>query len=289
MKPNLFLVAAPRSGSTQLAHWLNSHDDVSLSPVKEPNFFSHHLFQDQLSELKKLNDVDPRYPVTGRPGRKQFAVFGDQTAYDALYDGIGTKWRLDASTSYLSTAGTAEKVAAYNQEAFVIVLTREPVARAVSHYHLARRTGRSSASLAWELAAELGGLTPKSKQFLVRPSLYKNGIAEFDQHFGPDQLMYLTFENLITDPVLALLEIARFLNIDELGFDLSVCAQNKSAEPRFEKLNATLEGSGLKTVLRRHLPHWAKPVAKSIWFSSKVASISDDEITNLSEAIWKAD
>ena len=32
--PNLFLVAAPRTGSTQLAHWLASHPDVSLSLVK---------------------------------------------------------------------------------------------------------------------------------------------------------------------------------------------------------------------------------------------------------------
>ena len=37
--PNLFLIAAPRAGSTQLAYWMDSHPDISLSRVKEPNYF----------------------------------------------------------------------------------------------------------------------------------------------------------------------------------------------------------------------------------------------------------
>jgi hypothetical protein len=142
--------------------------------------------------------------------------------------------------------------------------------------------------LAWELAAELGGLTPKSQQFLVRPSLYQRGFDEFSQYFWANQVTHVTFEEMIADPKQILTDIASFLNIDDRGFNLTVRAQNKSAKPRFEKLNSTLENSGAKTLLRRHLPHWVKPIAKSIWFSNDVAPISDSEMTNLSEAIWQA-
>lgn len=137
-------------------------------------------------------------------------------------------------------------------------------------------------------SGRVGGLTPKSRQFLVRPSLYQRVFDEFSQYFQANQVTHVTFEEVIVDPKQILTKIAFLLSIDDCGFDLNICAQNKSANPRFEKFNSTLENSSAKTLLRRHLPHWVKPVAKSIWFSNDVAPISDAEMTNLSEAIWQA-
>ena len=39
MKVNTFIVGAPKAGTTSLHHYLNQHTDVSMSSVKEPNFF----------------------------------------------------------------------------------------------------------------------------------------------------------------------------------------------------------------------------------------------------------
>ena len=57
--PNLFLIAAPRAGSTQLAYWMDSHPDISLSRVKEPNYFSAHEFKPDYVRSSHLNDVNP--------------------------------------------------------------------------------------------------------------------------------------------------------------------------------------------------------------------------------------
>lgn len=44
-KPNLFLIGAPRTGTTALATWLSSRQDVWFSPVKEPGFFCPDFYR----------------------------------------------------------------------------------------------------------------------------------------------------------------------------------------------------------------------------------------------------
>lgn len=39
-RPELFLLGAPKCGTTTLYEWLNSHDDVFMPSVKEPHFYS---------------------------------------------------------------------------------------------------------------------------------------------------------------------------------------------------------------------------------------------------------
>ena len=38
--PDFIIVGAMKSGSTSLHNYLNSHKDVSMSTIKEPNYFS---------------------------------------------------------------------------------------------------------------------------------------------------------------------------------------------------------------------------------------------------------
>lgn len=158
--PSLFLMAAPRAGSTQLARWLSSHPDIALTPVKEPTHFAAHDFPEAYVRATHLNDVDPaRY----RPGRTaQFAVFRDRADYLRLFDGLTERWRCDASTSYLACPEAPAAIRAACPAARVITLTRAPLDRALSHYGLAWRTGRTRLPLGAELDAELAGRDRKS-------------------------------------------------------------------------------------------------------------------------------
>lgn len=51
IKPNFFIVGAPKCGTTSLAHWLAGHPQVFMSPVKEPHFFNTD-YQRYLNSLK---------------------------------------------------------------------------------------------------------------------------------------------------------------------------------------------------------------------------------------------
>ncbi len=265
MRPNLFLLAAPRAGSTQLAHWLASHPDIGLPPVKEPNFFSSHEFCPSHVAREGLNDVPPDGPLPPRHPA-QFAVFRRAQDYSRLYQGMHMRWRLDASTSYLACPEAPSAIAAALPGARALVLTRDPVERALSHYRLALRSGRTRRPLLQELADEVAGRTPLSARFLLRPSRQKAGVTRVRAAF-PDRHLILTFEDLIAEPAPQLARIAAFLDVDPAGFDLGVSARNTGVAPRFARLNHLLHRTGLRTPLRRALPPALKPALKRLVFT----------------------
>ena len=286
-RPNLFLMAAPRSGSTQLAQWLNSHPDITLSAVKEPNHFSADEFDPDYVAASHLNDVDPAAFVRKRHQKPaQFAVFRNRADYEALFEQMRTPWRMEASTSYLSCPDAPDLIHEYAPKARLIILTRNPLQRALSHYRLACRTGRVQASLPETLEAELTGETPLAARFLLRPSRTDGGIKRIKALFLPEQCLFLEFETMIQHPNAALSQLANWLDINPSHFDTTVEARNAGVLPRFARLNAILEKSGAKTTLRRTLPTFVKPVLKRLWFDrNRQIVIPASDIQALSAAL----
>ena len=45
MLPNLFIVGAPKAGTTSLYYYLKQHEDINMSEIKEPNFFSNEFIK----------------------------------------------------------------------------------------------------------------------------------------------------------------------------------------------------------------------------------------------------
>lgn len=272
--PNLFLFAAPRAGSTQLARWLDSHPDIALSHVKEPNHFSAQDFPPDYVSRTHLDDVPP----TGPPPRPaQFSVFRDRAAYERLFAPLATRWRLDASTSYLACPEAPAAIAQACPDARIILLTRDPVDRALSHYRLARRTGRTRATLAHEVTAELSGVQPPGARYLIRPSRQSQGADRVRRAFSDSSILAVTFETMIADPFATLARIATFLDLPT-NFDLTVSARNAGTEPRFSRLNALALNSGAKTMMRRVLPASVKPLLKRLWFEDRQAPIPQADI-----------
>ncbi len=266
--PNLFLIAAPRAGSTQLARWLDSHPEIALSPVKEPNHFSAHEFPPDYVARHHLDDVDPSRYLRGRRRRAvQFAIFREAQQYRALFAELQTRWRCDASTTYLACPEAPAAIRrACGPGARAITLTRDPVARAISHYRLAVRTGRWRGTLTEALAREMSPASPLPERFLLRPSRQAEGVARVRQAFGPLCHLALTFEEMTSDPRATLARVAAFLDVDPRGFDLSREARNASVAPRFPRLNAWAQRSGLKTALRRNIPVPLKTWLKRLYF-----------------------
>lgn len=279
--PNLFLIAAPRAGSTQLARWLDSHPDISLSGVKEPNHFSAHEFPPDYVRQTHLNDVPP----VGPPARPaQFAIFRDRTAYQRLFAPLTIRWRLDASTTYLACPEAPAAIRKACPDARIILLTRDPLERALSHYRLALRTGRTRASLAQEIEAELSGKRPIAAHYLLRPSRQSDGVARVRASFPPDHILHLTFAELTRTPKAALSRIAAFLDVSD-QFDMAINARNASAQPRFPFLNTLFLNTGAKTFVRRVLPTAWRPFARQLWFRDRKGDIPVAEIDSLRAAL----
>ncbi|MEL6914686.1 MAG: sulfotransferase [Pseudomonadota bacterium] len=266
---NLFLCAAPRSGSTQLAAWLDTHPDISLLPVKEPNHFSSQDFDPVRVRETHLNDVDPEaYVRAGTRKFYQFAVFRDPAHYAHLAEGLATRWVMDASTSYLQSDGAIARIRAYNPQAVVVVLLRDPVERALSHLRLAQRTGRTRRSLPEQLAAEGGA---EAEGFLLRFSRYRAALARLAAEVPEEQIVRLRFEDMVADPARALAPLCARLGIDVTELDLAAERRNAGDAPRFPRFNAWAMESGLKPLVGRVISPELKTRLRGAFFQKAAA------------------
>lgn len=277
IKANLFLCAAPRSGSTQLAAWLDSHPEIALSNVKEPNFFSQHEFDPDYVREIHINNTDPEEYFRKKSQKKvNFAVFRTREQYDHLFSSFDERWRMDASTSYLYCPEAPEKIKEYNPDAKIVILIRDPVERTLSHYRLHIRTGRFKRSLREEIDDELNGVTPLGGRLLLRPSLYEEPLKRFHATFAPENIMEIRFEDMIRNRETVLAQICAFLDIDPAGINYNVESQNAGDSPRFPWLTVWLAESGIKTFLRPLLPEATLDFLRKLLFTKQKSSKEQD-------------
>ena len=107
-RPNLFIIGAPKSGTTSLYEYLSGHPDIYMSPYKEPMFFCPD--------------------VHGFHGQARLAYDSDDAAYLALFDDARVeKWLGEATTRYLVSHEAARLVHEFNPNAVAIAMLRNPV------------------------------------------------------------------------------------------------------------------------------------------------------------------
>ena len=126
MKVNLFIVGTPKAGTTSLHHYLNEFPEILMSIRKEPDFFSDREIQEQglyygnsrINTLSKYNSL--------------FSSWTDESI-------IG-----EASVSYLFYPDVPERIKLYNENSKIIIMLRDPIERAFSHYLMDYRLGLTS-------------------------------------------------------------------------------------------------------------------------------------------------
>ena len=102
-RPELFLVGAPKCGTTSLYAQLQAHPEIFMSPVKEPAFF----------------DVDLYQPTPGTRSLEQYLSYFADASEEQLAG--------EASTSYLFSTRAAAEIAAFAPGAKIIAMVRDPV------------------------------------------------------------------------------------------------------------------------------------------------------------------
>ena len=102
-RPTIFIVGAPKCGTTALFEWLDRHPQVGMSRPKEPQFFA----DDILGHQRTVTDMESYLLCFEEPGEAEF--FGE------------------ASTCYLASASAAEQIRTFSPTAKIIAMVRDPV------------------------------------------------------------------------------------------------------------------------------------------------------------------
>jgi len=175
----VFVVGAQRCGTTWLYRVLDAHPEIEMArPVRpEPKFFLD----------------DERYVL----GLEHY----DRTFFGAK---PGATVRGEKSTSYLESEVAARRIAQAYPEARILVLVRDPVARAVSHWRFSVESGVETLSLEDALAREDERRDDfDHARFSVSPfaylrrGRYVDDIALWERRFPRDHLRVLVSEQFL--------------------------------------------------------------------------------------------
>ena len=203
-KPDLFIIGAPKSGTTSLYDYLGGHPDIYMSPMKEPLYF--------------CPDV--------RSGRSQRRLEypRDEQNYLDLFSDAKTEKRLgEATTRYLVSHEAARLVADFQPDAFAIAMLRNPVDlvhalhnERVSQGH--ERVVSFPDAIAKDADRGRGVGLPKGTNALggaySESALFSAPLQRWFDALGRERVHVIVFDDFASDPQAALRQVLSFLNVD---------------------------------------------------------------------------
>lgn len=236
---DVLLLGAPKCGTTSLAAYMAAHPGVWLHPLKELHFFERHW-----------DRGEGWYRAQFPPLRQQ-----------------GSLLRLEATPNYLQHTEAPGRVASLLPAARLIVLLREPLARALSWLgHLQTYMGLQGTVEGHLLAenAALEAMAPQTRQGLdwfhpnaLTGSLYPEQLRRWRALTPAQQLLVLRFEDLVADPQTVLRRVLRFLELEaaDLPANLNFPVHNRGLQPH----------AALDPALARRLRNGVLAEAMELW------------------------
>ncbi|MEP6893327.1 MAG: sulfotransferase domain-containing protein, partial [Gaiellaceae bacterium] len=200
-RPTFLIIGAQKAGTTSLHAYLARHPDVLTATKKEVEYFSRHYAKGEAWYLA-------HFPVALRRGRA-----------------VG-----EASATYLFHPAAPRWVHAFNPAMKLIVVVRDPVDRAYSHYQMEFRWGRETLPFDEALEREARELGPELDRIAADPlatsprlltcsyvarGRYLDQIERWLELFSREQLFIVTSEELLADPADVVARISVFLGVSE--------------------------------------------------------------------------
>ena len=223
MLPSFLIIGAMKCGTTSLANYLADHPDVFVAAEKELHFFN--LRWDRGTGWYE----------------QQFAGAGACAAAG------------EATPEYLFDAEAQARMASVVPGARLIVLLRNPVDRAYSHYGHRRHREGEARTFAQCVEADLTGraapgyTTPEP---YVRKGHYAQQLERLCTHYAREQILVVLYDDLVRAPADTYRRVCRFLGVDATVVPASVgTVRNANREVRWPLAYRALARSQATRVL----------------------------------------
>lgn len=217
VRPNLFIVGAPKCGTTSLYEYLKSHPEVFMSVNKEPTYWS--------------NDVSR--------GPGDIYIIEKPEDYFALFEDAAPSHRVvgEASTPYIYSKVAVERILEFSPEARFIAMLRSPVDLFVSLHQQQLRGYRgfeNDIEKAWRNQEEWCRIAPEG---MVYHYDYR-WVCALGTHMerlmgqvAAENLHIILLDDLKEDPLKVYLKTLAFLGLKDDG-RRSFPVYNESRIPR---------------------------------------------------------
>ena len=201
-KPNLFIVGAPKCGTTAWVQYMSSHPDIFFPGIKEPHYFS---------------------PDMPKPGG--FNNFTNEGSYMSLFARSGNAKVIgEGSVRYLQSRVAARNISRFNPDAKIIIFVRDQQDYIPSlHNQLVFNKDEciTDFDMAWRLSGKRDetniGSHCRSPKYLdyMDAGAFSPQVERYFDHFPEDQIRVFHFRDWSRDPRATYLEILRFLGVPD--------------------------------------------------------------------------
>ncbi len=196
---NFLIAGAQKGGTSSLAKYLKQHPQVGMGKRKEL-----HYFDDEENFVKK-----PRY-------KKLHGYFDLKRP---------AKARGEGTPIYIYWPEAVRRIWEYNPEMRLIVVLRNPIERAWSHWKMQFADGRDTVDFSTAIRTESDrtreSLPLRHREFsYVDRGFYSEQIRNLDRFFPRSQVLFLKSEQFFVDPGEAMTRVLNFLKLDPFSFDV---------------------------------------------------------------------
>lgn len=272
MLPNFFIVGAPKAGTTSLFYYLNEHPEVYMSSIKEPNYFSW-------DEIKKQNLYYKEKNIT------------KLEEYKKLFEGVKDEKAIgEASVSYLFYPTVPQKIENMIPNAKIIIMLRDPIERAFSHYLMDLRLGYVNIPFGDIIYRKSNSrIVSLYYQQYVELGLYFGQIKRYIGTFGKEHVKIFIFDDLKNNVKKIISSLYSFLDVDrnfvpnlEEKYNVFEIPKNNVIKPFYNSMI-------MRSCIKKILPDSYKSKIKKAFFSNGRKPVIDEEIKNYLKNIYAED
>jgi hypothetical protein len=192
--PNFLVIGAAKCGTTSVDHYLAEHPEIFMSHLKNPKYFA-----DQAG-------TPSRY-VWGEGIASERLTVTDPLQYLSLFENVTTEKAIgEVSPVYLGSEIAPENILRTIPDVRLVAILRNPIERAYSGYQMQlRQCGRK---ITMDSEFRLDG-------HLVQQGRYHTLLKRYFDRFDRSRIKVMIFENLRSEPLAAMRDLYRFLDVDE--------------------------------------------------------------------------
>lgn len=214
--PNFFVVGAPKAGTSSVSHHLSKHPQVFIPRIKEPSYFvspDKNIVTVSLDEYRRLYKNASGHPAIG-----------------------------DLSVSYFLHEEVPRRIFEVSPDARIVILLRDPVARAYSDFTFSRTLGIEPETVFHEALRRYEDRgSPKwyLSRYYVEQGMYCAPVRRYQDTFGRERVLLLLFDDLTRNPRELFSKIATHIGVDP-GFFETVDLSEPINEYRMPKWRAAV-------------------------------------------------
>lgn len=235
--PRLIIPGAMKAGTTSLFAYLEGHPQLAPSHEKEVHYFDMNFHRGPGWYARRFPRPQGRAPAAA-------------------------PLPFESSPYYLFEPRVPARIRELVPDVKLVILLRDPVDRAFSHYHNNRRLGRENLSFEDAIDAEEERLAGEEARLLsdphavslvhkrysyLRRGLYAEQLLRWRSCFPADQLLVIDAGRLFADPRGVLAEVLAFIGVDPWE------------PPTFAARNEGRHGEAMQAATRSRLESFYEP------------------------------